>query len=97
METAIKYQGKVATLADIESIKKLIRDNPTDSRRALSKKLCESWNWIQPNGKLRDMVCRGFMLKLHRAGYITLPPKKCVPDNPLAKRKPPQHGNQRGM
>ncbi len=89
METEIKYQGKVATLADIKSIKKIIRDNPTDSRRALSKKLCESWNWVQPNGRPRDMVCRGFMLQLHRARYITLPPKKCTPDNPLAKRKPP--------
>ena len=37
------------------------------------RKLCEAWNWVQPNGVLRDMVCRGLMLALHRAGRIELP------------------------
>ena len=89
MKTEIKYQGKIATSDDIKFIKKLIADNPNDSRRALSKKLCEAWNWVQLNGQLRDMICRGFMLQLHRAGYINLPSKKCTPKNPLAKRKRP--------
>jgi len=35
------------------------------------------------------MVCRSFMLKLHRSGHINLPAKKCAPQNPLAHRKPP--------
>lgn len=85
----MKYQGKVATFADIEFIKKLIAENPGDSRHALSKKLCKAWNWVQSNGYPCDMVCRGYMLKLHREGYITLPPKKSFPPNPLAERKAP--------
>jgi len=89
MEMEIKYQGRIATSEDIEFIKELIRGNPADSRRRLSKKLCEAWNWVQPNGALRDMVCRGFLLQLHRAGYIKLPPIKVKPNNPLAKRKRP--------
>lgn len=89
MEIGIKYQGKNATVNDVEFINKLIAENPGYSRRALSKKLCEAWNWVQPNGQLRDMVCRGFMLKLHRAGHIKLPPKKRTPNNPLANRKSP--------
>jgi hypothetical protein len=52
-------------------------------------KLCKAWNWVQPNGVLRDMVCRGFMLALHRGGYIRLPSKKCTPPNPLVQRKKP--------
>ncbi len=61
------------------------------SRWSLSKKLCEAWNWVQPNGHLRDMVCRGFMLRLEEAGYIKLPPRKYRPNNPLAHRtKPPK-------
>ena len=83
----ITYQGKTASNDEIDFIKKVIKENPNDSRRALSKKVCEAWNWVQPNGQLRDMVCRGFMLKLHRAGLIKLPPKKCSPKNPLEKRK----------
>jgi len=90
MELEVKYQGIVATTEHIEFIKKLIKENPNDSRRALSKKSCIAWNWVQPNGVLRDMVCRGFMLKLELAGYIKLPEKKCNPKNPLANRKPPE-------
>lgn len=55
----------------------------------MSVKLCRAWNWRQPNGTLRDMVCRGFMLALHRAGHITLPEKKFSPNNPLVHRKTP--------
>jgi len=89
MDFGIKYQGKTAAKQEIEFIKKLICDNPDDSRRSLSKKLCKAWNWVQPNGALRDMVCRGFMLRLEAAGYIQLPPKKCSPNNPLVNRKKP--------
>jgi len=89
MELEIKYQGKVATSDEVEFIKRLISDNPNDSRRRLSKKLCEAWNWVQPNGALRDMVCRGFLLRLESAGYIKLPLRRFTPNNPLATRKSP--------
>lgn len=86
----INYQGRVATTEQIEFIRRLIAENPDESRRSLSQKLCEAWNWVQPNGRLRDMMCRGFMLQLHRAGLIGLPEKKCTPNNPLAggRKKP---------
>ncbi len=90
MDLAIKYRGRIASTEDVEFINNLITDNPNDSRRGLSKKLCRAWSWRQPNGALRDMVCRGFMLELHRAGYIQLPAKKCTPNNPLVNRKKPE-------
>ena len=83
------YRGRTVTGKDIAFIKALIAENPDDSRRALSKRLCRTWNWVQPNGTLRDMVCRGLMLELHRAGYIRLPAKKCNPPNPFVHRKKP--------
>jgi hypothetical protein len=89
MDLDIKYQGRVATTQDIEFIKRLITENPQDSRRSLSKRLCRAWNWTQPNGNLRDMVCRGFLLRLEEAGYIKLPPRRFTPNNPLANRKRP--------
>jgi hypothetical protein len=85
----IKYQGKTVTTEDIDFINKLIEENPNDSRHSLSKKLCREWNWVQPNGTLRDMFCRSFMLHLERAGYIKLPEKRCTPPNPLANRVKP--------
>ncbi|MCP4590609.1 MAG: transposase, partial [bacterium] len=65
----------------------LISAHPTATRRALSLKLCEAWNWVQPNGVLRDMVCRGLLLALHRAGHIERPPARM--SNPLGPQRPP--------
>lgn len=86
MDVKLTYRGRAVTAGDVAFIDQLIAAHPTASRRALSKKLCEAWNWVQPNGALRDMVCRGLMLALHRAGHIELPPPRYVPPNPLAKR-----------
>ena len=59
------------------------------SRRVLSRRLCEAWDWRQPNGTLRDMVCRGLMLALHRGGHIELPAIRHRPCNPLLGRSAP--------
>jgi hypothetical protein len=84
----LKYRGRIVTDIDIAFIRRLVSDNPGLSRRALSAKLCEAWNWRQANGALRDMVCRGMMLQLHRQGHIQLPPVRWVNPNPLARRNP---------
>jgi hypothetical protein len=89
MSVKLKYRGRLVTDADVAFIQELIAAHPTLSRRALSKKLCEAWNWVQPNGCPRDMVCRGLMLALHRAGHIELPKRQHAPPNPLAKRSRP--------
>lgn len=88
MATELKYRGRIVSGRDILFIRGLIADNAGLSRRALSARLCESWNWRQPNGTLCDMVCRGMMLQLHRAGQIELPPVRWVNPNPLARRNP---------
>jgi len=89
MSLQFKYRGKVLTGDDVAFINRLIGENPSDSRWALSKKLCRAWNWVQPNGALKDMVCRGLMLELHRAGHIRLPAKKRSVPNPFINRKKP--------
>jgi len=47
----------------------------------------KAWQWRQANGALRDMVCRGMLLMLERAGHITLPPVSYVRHNPLAHKQ----------
>lgn len=84
-----KHRGRIITSADITFIQQLIEANPGLSRRKLSAKLCEAWDWKQANGALRDMVCRGMLLMLHRAGQIQLPAVKKRPNNPLARRPRP--------
>ena len=85
----LKYRGRAISTTDIRYIKELIAAHPRESRRRLSQKLCEAWQWKQPNGALRDMVCRGLLLTLERAGQVELPPVRYVPHNPLARRVQP--------
>ena len=87
MELDVAYRGRTATTEDVALIERLIDENPSISRRGLSQKLCVLWNWRQPNGVLRDMVCRGFLLQLERSGHIKLPPHKCKPNNPFVNRE----------
>jgi len=89
MEVVLKYRGRVVTAADVAFIDRLIREHGKSSRRALSQLLCEAWQWRQANGTLRDMVCRGLMLALDRAGHISLPAVRWVNPNPLARRVRP--------
>jgi hypothetical protein len=88
--TELKYRGRVITSEDILFIEQLITAHPRASRRRLSQKLCEAWQWKQANGALRDMVCRGLLLMLDRAGHIELPAVKFVPHNPLVRRERPE-------
>ncbi len=89
MEAIFSYRHRRLTEPDIAFIRELIAAHPRASRRQLSTKLCQAWNWVQANGALRDMVCRSLMLQLHRAGLIELPPVVKVPPNPLAQRSAP--------
>ena len=89
MEVKLKYRGRVVTDTDVDFIRELIAKNPAASRRALSADLCRAWNWVQPNGVLRDMVARGLMLQLARSGLIELPQVRHVSRNPLVERKKP--------
>jgi hypothetical protein len=88
MEIALTYRHRAVTQGEVVFIRQLIAEHPQASRWALSKKLCQAWNWVQTNGALRDMVCRGLMLELHREGLIELPPVRRVMRNPLVERKP---------
>ena len=89
METVIRYRGKAVTDEEVVFIRELIAQNSSDSRWMLSRKLCRAWGWVQQNGALRDMVCRGLMLQLARAGQIELPPIRIRIINPLVHRKKP--------
>ena len=77
------------TEEDLVFIRRLIADHPQSSRRKLSEQLCQAWNWVQANGALRSMVCRGLMLMLHRRGLIELPAVRQVSRNPLVERSSP--------
>jgi hypothetical protein len=86
MEGQFRYRGRAISVAEVELIRQLIAQHPEASRRQLSLRLCEAWGWKQASGALRDMVCRGLLLELQRAGRLELPPVHHVHRNPPARR-----------
>src|ERR1700726_4545113 len=90
MPVQYSYRGRVITPEDILFLRQLIAEHSQLSRRRLSAKVCEAWDWRQANGALRVMVCRGLLLMLHRAGEIQLPEVRFVALNPFVKRERPQ-------
>jgi len=69
-----RYRGQQIDGEQIAFLREFIRTHPTSSRWKLSRQLCEALGWKQANGALRDVVCRGLLLMLERAGQIELPP-----------------------
>jgi hypothetical protein len=89
MPAAWRYRGREISAEEVVFIRQFIAEHAGASRRALSAKLCEAWEWKQANGAPRDMVCRGLLLMLHRAGQIELPRVRFTPHNPLVRRRRP--------
>lgn len=89
-EALLRYRGRDVGPEDAVSIRDLIARHPGASRRQLSQLLCEMWGWKQPNGGPCDVVCRGLMLALHRAGHIVLPAPRFVVPNNIIRRRPPE-------
>ena len=83
----LRFRGRSVTGADMAFIRQLMAAHPQASRRRLSAVLCEAWNWRQPNGQLKDMLCRSFMLLLHRQGHIVLPAKRQESINNVVARR----------
>jgi hypothetical protein len=90
MELPLTYRRRTVTADDVASLRQLIADNPTASRRGLSFLVCEAWDWTQENGDPRDAVCRGLMLLLHRAGLIELPPPHWRSSRPAERHRKPE-------
>ena len=91
MESAFTFRNRTFSSADVAFVRQVIAEHPQEGRCALSRRLCLTWNWTQPNGQPKDMICRGLLLDLERKGAIRLPPMKKVPfKNPFLQRSPPE-------
>lgn len=71
-----RYCGRVFTVKEMDWIRNLITDNPNHHRLALSRMVCQEFQWLRPDGRLKDMSCRVAMLRMHRNGLIRLPSPK---------------------
>jgi len=55
-------------------MRNFIANNPDCNRAALSRLVCRQFQWLRPDGRLKDMSCRVAMLRMHRDKIICLPP-----------------------
>ena len=69
MDAVLRYRGRDIKSDEVSFVREFIASRPAASRRALSIELCKVWDWRQPNGALRDAVCRGLLLELHRIEF----------------------------
>jgi len=82
----IRYCGREFTLHELELIRVLIKHNPQFNRMKLSKEVCRMFQWLKPDGELKDMSCRVAMLRMHEDGLIILPPPTKI-KRPIKKIK----------
>jgi len=74
---------------DLDLIQATVDRHWDKGRKQISKILCQEWNWLQPNGRLKDMACREILLTLNRKGLITLPPRFNSANNDKRNRSIP--------
>jgi len=70
-----QYRSRELTAKDIEHIGRLISRHYRRGRSHISRVLCRQWNWVQPNGKLKEYAARDLLLRLEEKGLIELPPR----------------------
>jgi len=89
MDEQIRYRGKIYTSREIDETREMIATHRRKSRWFISWELCRKWNWVQPNGVLKDMICRGLLLRLNAQGLIELPPPTKKPPYLLSEYRKP--------
>lgn len=80
-----RYRARELTQQDIESIRTSIDLHYSRGRSYISRVLCRKWNWIQPNGKLKEYAARDLLLRLEENRLVELPPR-LRPKNNLKKK-----------
>jgi hypothetical protein len=74
-QIVFRYRARQLGLQDIRFIQALISEHYQRGRSHISRLLCESWQWVQPNGKLKEYAARDLLLRLEEQGLIELPPR----------------------
>jgi hypothetical protein len=86
METIVfRYRARDLTQKDIEHIRATITRHYSRGRSFISRMLCHEWNWIQPNGNLKEYAARDLLLRLEEKGLVELP-ARLRPKNNLKQK-----------
>lgn len=65
--------GQHFSQSTIKAIQSAVDEDPSLSRRALSRRVCEWLDWRAPNGKPKEGSCRKALVQLNRKRLVQLP------------------------
>ena len=82
--STLSYCGRNFTPEELETICRIIAEDPQRTRAHISRLVCKAIGWYKPDGGLKDMSCRVALLRMHKDGLLSLPPprhrqEKCRP------------------
>jgi hypothetical protein len=69
-------RGRSFSRDELLQIRAIVDASPHDPRSLLSRRICEAFDWRQPNGRLKDRSCREVLLRLHDLAFLKLPPRR---------------------
>lgn len=72
----VRVCGRTFTVAEMEAIVGLMVEHPKACRSHLARYACELFDWRNDNGQLKEGSCRLALVRMERAGWITLPPPR---------------------
>ena len=75
----VRFKGERLEGERIQEIRRLIRQQRGATRQAITKKLCQLWDWRLPNGSLNVRSCRDLLCRLEERSLIKLPARRCQP------------------
>ncbi len=73
MNEQLIIRRRLISAEDLTLIRSLIEKEGVRGRSHISKRLCEIWDWRQPNGRFREIACRDLLRRLQSKGLIELP------------------------
>lgn len=81
----MRYCGREFTEEEISWVRQLIAERADISRKDISIEFCREYDWLKPDGGLKDMSCRVAMLKMEKDGHFILPAPKTKHTKPYKK------------
>ena len=72
----------------MHDIRTAIVQDPTISRSALARKVCERLDWKRPTGQFQESGARKALILLHRKGELCLPEARPSPSRPTHRPLP---------
>lgn len=68
--------GRALSAGDLETIRREVRLADPPLRAEIARRVCRALEWTDALGRPKLMSCRVGLLRLHRAGWIELPPPR---------------------